>query len=506
MDRGSSILALTLLVGSALGPGLAGASGSELSKDDRRWLDQVEVLITPTEVKLFKQIGPDDRERFREIFWARRDPNPWTPRNELQAEFEARRVLADHQFRQGGLTGSMTAMGRVFLLMGPPAQSAEGRVKTGGAPVEAEDCTFCETDPEQLAATLMGQEAGRGEATFMTWRYEPDPCLGIPRGWDVEFRSSTTFGFRLTHRDDVERALDRARRLRIYDTALGYERDAAGRLRLPPTAGSYEDPLAGVLARGGASDQSVSRVTFRVVPSFFAAEGKACYAPLLLEIDPGGLSWDDGVTEVTISGEVGVPDEDPLERFRLRLGLARDPDGRARIDIPLALPPGPHELRVAVQDDVSRAVSTRAVALVVPDFRCGDPVISSVVAFADAREAAAAKPALGRAFQFGRLRLAPRRAFRRDESLGLLFYVYGLDGAAGASPVVQYTLLHDGEVKARTAEIPLSVAGSQAVGNTEIPLQGFAPGHYALQVGVTGASGGLALTRSIEFDVEEPAS
>jgi hypothetical protein len=294
-----------------------------------------------------------------------------------------------------------------------------------------------------------------------------------------------------------------ARRLCICDATLGYELDGAGRLAPVSAAARRDDALEHALMNPADASGTAPKVMFRATPSFFAAEGGASYVPLLLEIEPDSLSWEDGVAEATVSGCVDAVDAERPGRFRLRAGLARDEDDRVRFDLPFTLSPGRHELRLAIQDDTSLAVGARVLNLVVPDFHSGVPVMSSIVAYAEAREVGTSHPTPGHAFQFGRLRVVPRREFRRNESLGLLFYVYGLEDSPEASPVVQYALFRDGKLSARTPESPLPVSGAQAVGNTEMPLESFAPGRYSLRVVVSDGGSGTMLTRSIDFRVKE---
>jgi GWxTD domain-containing protein len=502
MGGACRILTLTILAGSLLGPDVVATAGSKLSKDDRRWLDRVDPLITPEEVELFERTDARDRDRFQQIFWARRDPESGTAHNELRDELEARRGLADRQFRQPGLSGSATDMGHVFLLLGPPSRVARGRIQDGKGPIEDEECDVCDVELESSLIMKVGPTAGLEETTYITWRYDPDPLVGIPRGLDVEFRSLSTLGYRLVRSHDVERALERARRLCVCDPTLGYELDAEGRLAVDPLATRPESPLERALMSAPDPAGTAPRVTFRALPAFFRSEGGASYAPVLLEIEPRSLTWHDGVAEVTVSGCLDAVGGERPERFRFRAGLARDPDGRVRFDLPFTLSPGRHELRLAVQDDASARVGARVLRLMVPDFPPGAPKLSSVVAYVEAREVGSSPPTPGRAFQFGRLRVAPRRAFRRDDSLGLLYYVYGLEGSPDASPMVQYTLFRDGKLSARTPQSPLPVSGSQAVGNTEIPLESFAPGPYSLRVTVTAPGSGISLIRSIEFEVK----
>src|SRR5512138_1283923 len=61
----------------------------ELKKAYRDWLDKdVTYIITDEERKVFKKLATDDeRERFIEEFWRRRDPDPDTDENEYREEY-----------------------------------------------------------------------------------------------------------------------------------------------------------------------------------------------------------------------------------------------------------------------------------------------------------------------------------------------------------------------------------------------------------------------------------
>ncbi len=116
--RPSALVALLTLL--AAGPGLAVA----LDKDDKKWLDDVRPIMLPDEEKIFKDLESDaDRDQFRLIFWARRDPDLTTPENEYQLEYEALREKADKDFRVAGRKGSQTDCGRTLILFGEPDDS-----------------------------------------------------------------------------------------------------------------------------------------------------------------------------------------------------------------------------------------------------------------------------------------------------------------------------------------------------------------------------------------------
>src|SRR5437868_3830538 len=71
----------------------------ELKKAYKDWLDKdVAYIITEDERKAFKKLETDDeRERFIEEFWRRRDPDPDTEENEFKEEYYERIAYADRK-------------------------------------------------------------------------------------------------------------------------------------------------------------------------------------------------------------------------------------------------------------------------------------------------------------------------------------------------------------------------------------------------------------------------
>ena len=68
-----------------------------------------------------RRMSNDERARFLDTFWARRDPNPATEQNELREAFMRRVAFADHMFPGDAQRGAKTDRGRIFILLGKPA-------------------------------------------------------------------------------------------------------------------------------------------------------------------------------------------------------------------------------------------------------------------------------------------------------------------------------------------------------------------------------------------------
>jgi GWxTD domain-containing protein len=96
-------------------------------------------LMTAEDQAVWKAL-PDDAaaDRFIELFWARRDPTPATPRNEFREDFDARVKFVDEQFSGKGFKGSMTDRGRTFIVFGQPLKALNVQADTqAGRPDES---------------------------------------------------------------------------------------------------------------------------------------------------------------------------------------------------------------------------------------------------------------------------------------------------------------------------------------------------------------------------------
>src|SRR3984893_13883906 len=99
--------------------------GGKISQDlptvYQRWLEEdVRWIITPEERSAFIQLkNNEDRDRFVEAFWLRRDPTPGTAENEFKEEHYRRLAYANEHFAQA-VPGWETDRGRIYILYGPP--------------------------------------------------------------------------------------------------------------------------------------------------------------------------------------------------------------------------------------------------------------------------------------------------------------------------------------------------------------------------------------------------
>ncbi|MGH9339821.1 MAG: GWxTD domain-containing protein [Acidobacteriota bacterium] len=89
----------------------------------RKWLEEdVVYIVTPEEKDVFKKLSTsEEKERFIEQFWIRRDTDSATAFNEFREEHYRRIAYANENFYSGE-PGWMTDRGRIYIIHGPPDQ------------------------------------------------------------------------------------------------------------------------------------------------------------------------------------------------------------------------------------------------------------------------------------------------------------------------------------------------------------------------------------------------
>ncbi len=170
MSRRKTALPLLLLSLLLSAPGRA-AEAPDYKVPNKDWLKgPVRWIISDDEEKEFKKLKTDvERAEFAKKFWEKRDPTPGTAQNEYEMVFWKRVEQADITYHGITKNGSMTDMGRTFILLGPPATNAANA-------------------REQVI-----------------WTYEPNDLTGIKEHMELRFGASETGSPLLLDRKEVER-------------------------------------------------------------------------------------------------------------------------------------------------------------------------------------------------------------------------------------------------------------------------------------------------------------
>ncbi len=110
------------------------AGFAALSQQYGKWPSTaVQWLMTREEQRAWRDVKTDEQARaFVDLFWARRDPTPGTELNEFRQQFDARVRFCDENYKVARKAGSLTDQGRVFILLGPPANAGLVSKDLGG--------------------------------------------------------------------------------------------------------------------------------------------------------------------------------------------------------------------------------------------------------------------------------------------------------------------------------------------------------------------------------------
>jgi GWxTD domain-containing protein len=103
----------------------------KLDPESAEFLSQVRYIISAEERKIFLELPDADREKFKEEFWSRRDPDPSTEENEFKDEYLSRIEKANELFLGEGRPGWLTDRGRIYILFGPPLDRIRNPMVSG---------------------------------------------------------------------------------------------------------------------------------------------------------------------------------------------------------------------------------------------------------------------------------------------------------------------------------------------------------------------------------------
>src|SRR4026209_272650 len=492
----------------------------ELKKAYKDWLDKdVTYIITDEERKAFKKLASDDeRERFIEEFWRRRDPDPDTDENELKEEYYERIAYANEHF-SSGVAGWKTGRGRSWIMYGKPDER--------------------ETHPMGGSYERPSWEGGGSTTTypFEIWFYR---YLGrVGSGVEIEFVDPTGSGeYRIARNPNETDALwmipgagltlsqqlglsDKADRISgiggIGNQQYQREQDSPfSRLQLmadlnrPPQV-KFND-LATAVNTGVVEENPLNfdlRIDFfrqsdeRVITAFtIQAENKD-----LVFQDSGGLQqarMNIFARITSVAGRrVGIF-EDPVITTATAQELVEAKDRKSAYQKAVPLAPGTYKVDVIVRDVASGATGLKQLGFTVPKYD-QEKLSTSTMILAARLESLADQPAVGQ-FVIGTTKVIPNVSgvYKRGQPVGVYLQVYnaGIDQTTLRPSVdVEYALLRDGKEIVKQAEDwrGMSDAGQRLTLARLIDTNGLTPGEYQVSIRIRDRVSGQTLSPSEKF-------
>jgi len=487
-----SALVLSMCCSLAWAASAGAATAPDYRTPNKDWLKgPVQWLMSEEEEKEFKKLRADEeRAVFAKEFWEKRDPTPGTPENEYQITFWERVDQADKAYKDIIRNGSVTDLGRVFILLGPPTSQHK-------------------------------------DSRYTYWDYEPSPINGLKEKLGFSFAPVAT-GVLL-------------RSPKVFEEYVAGHPETRGiGWKLPQIAGEPEpgelmaaaakEPvedispesqrqipiLDAVLMKGGGPTD----VPFQATHDFYAAVDGTTLVVLTLEApreathgsgDQALLAFaryapEGGGKPIGITGDlpfVPAPASD-------------SPSGSFIYQARRNLKPGTYKLVAVVEDKVVKGqMGTLVATVAVPDFSDKAFGMSSVTLLAQfSRIEAGLEPEGEKGaglYSVGSFRLVPRASavLQKSDTLAFYFQVYNpaLDATSG-KPNLEST--YSFFLKDATGWKPFRKPAVKPVGQVELfaidlkdllrPDQ-ILPAEFRMEAKLTDKVSGQAAAREIEFTV-----
>ena len=495
----------------------------ELKKAYKDWLDKdVTYIITDEERKAFKKLQTDDeRERFIEEFWRRRDPDPDTDENEFKEQYYERIAYANEHFASG-IPGWKTDRGRIWIMYGKPDE--------------------LESHPSGGQYDRPSYEGGGSTTTypFEIWFYRY--LAGVGSGVEIEFVDPTGSGeYRIARNPNEKDAmlmipgagLTLSEQLGLSNKAdrvagmggigmSNYQREQDSpfsRLQLladlsrPPQV-KFND-LANSLTGSPAIEENPLNFDIRV--DFFRQSDERVITAFTIQTENKELTFTDsgGLQQArmnifgkitSVAGRrVGIF-EDPVITTATAQELTDAKDRKSAYQKAVPLAAGTYKVDVIVRDVASGATGIRHVGFTVPKY---DPqkLSTSTLVLAAKLESLVDQPAVGQ-FVIGQTKVIPNVSgtYRRGQPVGVYMQVYnaGVDQTTLRPSVdVEYALLKDGKELGKQAEDwrGMSDSGQRLTLARLIDSRALTPGEYELAILIRDHVTGQTLSPSAKFTV-----
>jgi GWxTD domain-containing protein len=506
----------------------------ELSDEDKHWLNEdVRWIISDEERKAFMQLSnEEERDKFIEAFWDRRNPNPDSEDNEFKDEHYRRIEYANEHFA-AGVQGWRTDRGRIYIVFGP-ADEVESHPSGG-----------------QYERPI---EEGGGETStypFEDWRYRH--IDGIGDQVIVEFVDTCMCGeFHMTMDRGEKDALSEVPNagLTLYEQmGLSSKSDRFSnggleRLGQGPNSSSLQakefDRLeqfaklqqAPPIKFKDLAEEVGHHITYNPMPfdvrtDFVKITNETILVPVTVQIRNRDITFNnkDGVQHgvvnifgriTNIGGKVAQTFEDTVEADVPAELLPREAENYKIYGKSVPLHPGRYKLDVVVKDVNGDRVGTYSRGIVVPNFS-DDKLANSSLILADQMEPVPTSSVGAGMFVIGTTKVRPRVAggdnkpavFKRGQKVNFWMQVYNLgvdEKAHKPSATFEYDIVN----AATNKPVVHSVDSSDKMGNLgdQVTLQkvvasaNLDPGVYRIQIKVNDNISKQTVGPSATFQVE----
>jgi GWxTD domain-containing protein len=505
-----------------------------MGKEYKDWLDKdVTYIITDEERKAFKELSNDEeREKFIESFWDRRNPNPDSEDNEFKDEHYRRIEYANEHFA-AGVPGWRTDRGRIYIVFGPPDE--------------------IESHPSGGTYQRPTEEGGGETQTypFEDWRYRH--IDGIGEQVIVEFVDDCMCG-------SYEMTMDRSKKDALLQVP-GAGLTTAEQMGMANKADRFNGSMERLgVGPGGATylqskefdrmeqffklqaappvkfkdlEEVVrSKVTYNAMPfdvrtDFIRITSDTVLVPVTIQLRNRDITFNDkdgvqhGVVNIfgrltSISGKVAQTFEDTVSADVPSELLAREAENYKVYWKAVPLRPGRYKLDVVVKDVNGDRVGTYARGIEVPSYSDDKLMNSSLIVADDVEPVPTTQVGTGM-FVIGTTKVRPRVApsngkpavFKRGQKVNFWMQVYNLsvdDKTHKPSATFEYDIVNTATnkpvVHSVEASDKMSNIGEQVTLHKAVLSSNLDPGVYKIEIKVSDNISKQSVVPSATFAVE----
>lgn len=468
---------------------LAQEGREPLSQSSRQWLEEVvPYIITSAEKEIFLALrAEEDRGRFIESFWKKRDPDPRTAENEFKLDYYRRIALANKFFGEGGIDGWRTERGKISILLGPPSEIQR-----------------------DMSASDNSLSIFRGPKEI--WNYWGLPNPGLPYNLEFVFIDRTGTGHYV-----LEKSLSLAEpEGRAFDIdSLQHHFDY-----LEYMAQAMRNPFEDLDKLREIITTQVSYDLIPLQPEFLflrGPEGKT-HVPLIVSLPRSSISGKKTQEQYQYSLTLLINISDSLGRlafekskdfdFKPAPGKIADwEDKPLDIQYSMDLEPAAYRLHLLVLDNLSGKIGTFHQEISIPDFAGGEFSLSDIILSSEGGGGLAAEKAEEEKWGLSEEREFPGlgRAFRPADELCAEFEIYDLsiNPQTGLNAFqVEYLFFQKETLLVR---IPASKTEATEEKDcrvrTSFKLKNFRPGQYILRAKVYDIHSSKTISRDAHFRV-----
>jgi len=444
------------------------------------WLEEeIALLITKAEKEEFLSLNTDEeREKFIDLFWAKRNPTPGAEVNEFKEEWYRRLEYVNKNYTRGPKKGWHSDMGRVYMFFGPPSQTRA-------------------TAPQVRQEAMGGTQQDPGA---QIWIYQPMPDLGLHNPFQVTFKEYQ-YGFDLDFQTPqvIRRAMEIFPDVVIFNPDI---KEVPTRFRFRLDEKTFEGKKIKDFV---ASENEVQNIPTEWTPLFTQAENNLTHTSFLAKIDGSGLDKKK-LKEMTFFGKLRSADGQEEDFIK-----TVEPE-KIKGDTYLAVfgvpaDPGKSTYFLGVTDKDKENYSLFKSELDIPDFGDGKLNTSTLILSPEVNRSSPPDDEEFNPYQVGQFKAKPRwgNVFKPSEFLGVLFQVYNAKLVdEKVSLKVEYFISSD-EVnyKLNVQNINENMEPGKAFAcGTQVPLNPLKPGKYTFKAKVTDSNASASIEKTVDFHVE----